>query len=161
MIRAITHEDRGDLLEISIASGLFDASDVGQVAEMIDAYLDGNLGAAHQWITVEQNGKSVAVVYFAPEPFTSGVWNLYMLAVAPEHHGNGCGAALIRHVEDSVRAQMARILIVETSSLARFARTRSFYEMCGFVEESRIRDYYSSGDDKITFWKRISDASTP
>lgn len=158
MIRPVYREDRDDLLRIAIASGLFNESDIGPVAEMLDAYLDGDLEPTHEWTTYVQESTPVAVAYFAPEPFTIDVWNLYMLAVDPGNHGVGLGAELIRYVESRVRTQNARLMIIETSSLERFQRTRSFYKMCGYVEESRIRDYYSAGDDKITFWKRIAEA---
>ncbi|MEO1249198.1 MAG: GNAT family N-acetyltransferase, partial [Pseudomonadota bacterium] len=30
-----------------------------------------------------------------------------------------------------------------------------FYRRCGYVEEARIRDFWSAGDDKIVFWKAL------
>ncbi len=51
------------------------------------------------------------------------------------------------------------MLIVETSSLDRFERTRRFYRDRGFVEEARIREFYGPGDDKIVFWKLLHRAN--
>ncbi len=88
--------------------------------------------------------------------FTDGVWNLYLLAVDPARQGGGRGAALVRYVEEAVTAESARILLIETSGLDRFERTRTFYRTCAYEEEARVRDYYGPGDDKVIFWKSMA-----
>jgi ribosomal protein S18 acetylase RimI-like enzyme len=49
----------------------------------------------------------------------------------------------------------ARVLLVETSGLPSFERTRAFYRKCGYDEEARIRDFYKAGDDKIVYRKML------
>ena len=56
--------------------------------------------------------------------------------------------------------EVARTLIVETSSLDDYDQARTFYNRRGFVEEARIRDFYGPGDDKVVFWKSLSDEAT-
>ena len=53
------------------------------------------------------------------------------------------------------------MLIVETSSLARFETAREFYRRHGYDEEARIRDFYGPGDDKVVFWKSFSLGDRP
>ena len=48
---------------------------------------------------------------------------------------------------------IAKLLLIETSSVDSFELTRAFYRKLGFVEEARVREYYGPGDDKIIFWK--------
>ena len=81
---------------------------------------------------------------------------LLLVAVHPGRQGKGIGAALIAAVEQAIAARGARILLVETSGLPDFARTRAFYPRCGFAEEARIRDFYRAGEDKVVFRKVIA-----
>ena len=100
----------------------------------------------------------VGAAYFAPEPFADRVWNLYFLAVDPDAHRRGVGTVLTHHVVRHLRSageDVARVLLVETSSTPAYRQARGFYTARGFEEEARIRDYYGPGDDKVVFWRRL------
>lgn len=60
------------------------------------------------------------------------------------------------HVERDLTARGARILLVKTSGVPEFARTRRFYGGLGYDEEARIRDFYEDGDDKVVFRKALA-----
>jgi hypothetical protein len=47
------------------------------------------------------------------------------------------------------------MVCLETSSQGGYSRTRSFYEKAGYLLESRIRDFYKPGDDRLTYVKRF------
>ncbi|MGI9052982.1 MAG: GNAT family N-acetyltransferase [Ilumatobacteraceae bacterium] len=82
-----------------------------------------------------------------------------LLAVRPGQHRAGLGSTLVAQVEDALRsrgAAVARVLIVETSSLDGYERARSFYRQLGYDEEAHIREFYGPGDDKIAFWKALT-----
>ena len=134
---------------------------MGDFDEMLSGYFDGTL-ADHSWIVLESAaGTVVAAAYYAPEPFADRMWNLYFLAVLPGHQADGAGGALIAHVEDALRRRgeaAARVLIVETSSLDRFALTRDFYGKHGYDKEARIREFYGPGEHKVVFWKMLNPA---
>ena len=87
---------------------------------------------------------------------TSGTWNLYLIAVHPEHQGRGVGAALVRHIEHALAERGERVLLVETSGLPEFERTRAFYLANGYDEEARIREFYAAGEDKVVFRKVLT-----
>lgn len=114
-------------------------------------------GSADRWLTLDDGGP-VAVAYFAPERMTAGTWNLYLIAVRADHRGQGCGTNLVAHIERALAAEGMRVLLVETSGLPLFARTRAFYDRCGYTREARIRDFYQAGEDKIVFWKALGSA---
>jgi hypothetical protein len=61
----------------------------------------------------------------------------------------------VRHVERALAAGGARLLLIETSGLGSFERTRAFYQALGYVEEARIREFYKAGDDKVIFRKTL------
>ena len=49
------------------------------------------------------------------------------------------------------------MLLIETSSLPRFAATHAFYGKHGYTKVARIPDFYADGDSKVIFAKRIAD----
>ncbi len=61
----------------------------------------------------------------------------------------------MRHIEQALAANGQRLLLVETSGLPRFEKTRAFYKKLGYNEEARIREFYQAGEDKIIFCKAI------
>ena len=122
---------------------------------MLGEYFAGTLGHDHYWVTDDDDGP-IGVAYYAPERMTVGTWNLYMIAVRPDLQGQGRGTALLRYVEQTLTARGERLLLVETSGLPSFERTRAFYHKCGYQEEARIRDFYNTGDDKIVFCKALA-----
>jgi ribosomal protein S18 acetylase RimI-like enzyme len=150
-IRRVAADDLAALARVIDGTGLFPSA-------LLDGMLSGYLtGAAPEdrWWTVDDGGP-VAVAYAAPERFTDRTWNLLLLAVHPEHQGRGVGAALVRHVEQAVAAHDGRLLLIETSGLPAFARTRAFYRANGYDEGARIRDFYSDGEDKVVFRKALA-----
>ena len=155
MIRPTTPADTDAILALSVSSGLFPADATEEVAGVLAGALGGELGPDHVWVT-DDDGGPVGVAYYAPERMTDGTWNLYMIAVRPDRQRQGRGKALVRHVERALAARGARILLIETSGLATFERTRSFYRALGYEEEARIREFYKAGDDKIVFRKALA-----
>jgi len=121
---------------------------------MLADYLNDNSNSDRFWLTDDDDGP-VGVAYCALEPMTQGTWNLLLIAVRPDCQGQGRGKALMRYVEETLTARGARLLLVETSGLASFDRTREFYRKCGYSEEARIRDFYKAGDDKIVYRKAL------
>lgn len=120
---------------------------------MTAAYFDND--ETQRWLVFD-DGQVDAVCYFVPEGFADGVWNLLMIAVDPKRHGSGLGTQLMEVVETQLAAQGVRILLVDTSGKVEFKRTRAFYDMLGYEREARIRDYWSDGDDKVTFRKSLT-----
>lgn len=158
MIRPTTPDDTPALLALADAIGLFPPEQLEELGEMLSDYFneDSNEDSDRDrlWITDEDdNDGPVGVAYCEPERMTDQTWNLLLIAIHPDRQGQGRGAALLCYVEQTLAAQGARLLLVETS--ASFDRTRAFYRKCGYDEEARIRDFYSAGDDKIVYRKAL------
>ena len=151
MIRPTTTDDVVALKRVIEATGLFPA-------DMLDSMLSNYFGGESvddYWLTDDDDGPK-ALAYFAPERMTQGTWNLYLIAVHPEHSGQGRGTVILREVERILAARGERVLLVETSGLPNFERTRAFYRKCGYDQEARIRDFYQAGEDKVIFRKNLS-----
>jgi len=156
MIRPTTPDDSAALIALAVAAGLFPANETEALGKVLADYFGGNINEGHVWVIDEEEGEPRGVAYYAPELMADRTWNLYMIAVRPDCQGQGCGAALMRHMENALRANGQRLLLVETSGLPIYERTRAFYAKCGYEEEARIRDFYTAGDDKIVFRKALN-----
>ena len=148
------HSDMPDVKAVIDACGLFP----GELLDGMTAKYFSGEAQTDSWLTCV-DGKPVAVAYCAPEPMTQGTWNLLLIAVHPDSQGRGYGAAIMRHVEQTLAANGQRLLVVETSGLTSFENTREFYRKLGYHEEARIRDFYQTGEDKIVFRKAIKSLS--
>lgn len=154
MIRPTTPDDTTALIALADATGLFPPSALELLRQMLTDSLGGS-DTEHFWITDDDNGP-VGVAYCELERMTNRTWNLQLIAIHPNRQGQGRGATLLRYVEQTLTVRGGRMLLVETSGLPSFERTRAFYAKCGYEEEARIRDFYTTGDDKVVFRKVLN-----
>ena len=150
-IRSVVRSDIPALKALIDATDLF-PSDL--LDEMMAAYFEKGASASEYWLTDDRDGP-MAIAYYAPERMTEGTWNLYLIAVHPEHRNRGRGTALLRRVEADLAALGERLLLIETSGLPEFEATRAFYRANGYNEEARVRDFYKSGEDKVIYCKLV------
>ncbi len=111
--------------------------------------------APHHWLVAKIDDVVVGFAYAEPERMTEGTFNLLAIATDPDMRGRGVPTVLISALENELRGQGGRILLVETSSIDQYAATRHFYHNRAFVEAACIRDFYTDGEHKIVFWKRL------
>jgi ribosomal protein S18 acetylase RimI-like enzyme len=150
-IRAMERDDLPALKSVIDAAELFPSE---MLDDMVSGYLSGD-ATNEFWLTID-DGRPVGVAYYVQERMTQGTWNLLLIAVHPDRQGQGQGSALLNHVEDVLAERGERILLVETSGLPNFERTRRFYRKSGYDEEALIRDFYQTGEDKIIFRKALN-----
>lgn len=149
-IRALERADLAAVARILEGTGLFPPD---LLAPMAEPYLTGQ--APHHWLIVADREQLLGFAYAEPERMTDGTFNLLAIAVEPCRQGQGIGAHLVGALETRLRALGGRVLLVETSSLDDYARTRAFYDREGFSREAVIRDFYTAGEHKVVFWKRL------
>lgn len=122
--------------------------------EMIEDYLSSE-DSSDIWFTAEMEGTPISIGYCAPEKLTEGTFNLYAIAVDKQLQGKGVGAQMIGYIEQKLAAKGHRLLLVETSGTDEYALTRAFYHKLGYEPKAVIPDFYSEGDDKVVFWKKL------
>lgn len=154
MIRIADKSDSSDILALAKATSLFHEEELLELEGMLSQYFNGQLSDDHQWLVFENAGIQAAA-YYAAEMMADKVWNLYFIGVSPKLQGQGLGGKLLTFVENTLKEQQERMLIVETSGLENFTLTRKFYLKHGYDEEARIRDYYQQYDDKVIFRKLL------
>jgi ribosomal protein S18 acetylase RimI-like enzyme len=149
-IRELRREDLPSIRTILEATGLFPPD---MLEPMAEPYLSGQ--GADCWLVAGTGGNLLGFAFVEPERMPEGTFNLLAIAVAPDRQHGGIGRSLVEDLEERLRRQGARLLIVETSSLDDFAGTRAFYASQSFLEEARVRHFYAEGEDKILFWKHL------
>lgn len=156
MIRPATRQDTAAVTALIVAAELFPPNQTEPVEQMLAAYFSGAASEGHGYVVDTDHGDLVGMAYYQPKPAADRVWDLTMIAVAPDRQGQGRGGALLRYVEDALEAEGQRLLLVETSGLPRYDLTRAFYAKCGYDQVARIGDYWEPGDDLVLFRKSLS-----
>lgn len=160
-IRPATTGDRERILEILVSTARFTRQEIGWAMELVDHALDQTHRSEYAVHVVEEpesgpNRTVQGYVCFGPTPLTDGVFDLYWIAVDPRQQGQGFGQVLLRFVENEVRRQAGRMLLIETSSKRSNEPTMRFYRSAGYEEISRIKDFYRIEDDKVVFSKQLT-----
>jgi ribosomal protein S18 acetylase RimI-like enzyme len=94
-----------------------------------------------RWLTARLDGAPVGFAFFRPEAHTDGTWNVLAIAVLPEHQNSGIGSQLMERIEDILRRDRQRVLLVETSGTPAYEATRAFYRARHYTEVGRIPEY--------------------
>jgi ribosomal protein S18 acetylase RimI-like enzyme len=155
MLRDLRADDLPELERILVATDAFTAAEVAVAMELLEIVINDPAQRDYEVAVAEVLGKAAGYVLFGPVAATVGSFDLYWIAVDPAAQGSGVGQRLMERVEEAARQRGGRMICLETSSQGGYSRTRSFYERAGYVLESRIRDFYKPGDDRLTYVKRF------
>jgi ribosomal protein S18 acetylase RimI-like enzyme len=155
IIRGLRDGDRPSIARILESSGAFQDHEVAVGLELVDESLDPGPTTDYSWFVAERAGLVVGFACYGPVPLTDGTYDLYWIAVGPEVRGLGVGAILDDAVTRAVRERGGRWLLAETSSTAPYLPAHAFYTRRGYRLLGRIEDFYRSGDDRLTFGKRL------
>lgn len=151
-IRLINKNDIPDLKKVLESIELFPSE---MLDELISDYLN-NPNSQDIWFTALENTTPIALGFCAPEKLTDGTYNLYSIGVRSDIQEQGVGSKMMNFIENYLKENGNRILIVETSGTKGFEKTRKFYSNLNYIQEAVIRDFWKDGDDKVIFWKKLN-----
>ena len=151
-VRMVTERDIDSLKEVLDSIDLFPSN---MLEDLIADFLE-NPESEEIWFTAVENNKPISIGYCAPEKLTEGTFNLYALGVRSDIQSKGIGGKMMTFIENYLKDNGHRILIVDTSGTDGFELTRKFYEKLDFTKEAVIRDFWKEGDDKVVYWKRLN-----
>ena len=147
-------QDKGPVLEMVRATGMFTPAEVGVAEELIDVYLNVPDQKDYRVTVIEdERGGLAGYMTWGPTPLAEDAYDLYWMAVAPAEQGRGRGKALMRWLEDEVRGLDGRMIVIETSSQPRYEPTRRFYAGLDYREVARVPHFYRPGDDRVIYAK--------
>ena len=153
--RSMISEDRPAILEILQATREFSLTEVKVAVELIDLYLEHGISSDYHILVAATGNTPAGYICFGPTPLTESTWDIYWMAVDPEKKRQGIGSRLLDRAESSIRKTGGRLILIETSSKPDYEKTRKFYESRDYEIIARIPDFYTPGDDKIVFQKRL------
>ena len=152
MIRSMQKSDRKLLTKILRSTNAFSNEEIESAIEQMDLYLDHGKKSGYNFVVVESEDLSgVGFMSYGPAPLTKGVYHLYWIAVTPRAQHHGYGREMMKWLISRLKVFPVRMLLVETSSLAKYLPARKFYRSLGFRMVSRLPNYYRDGDDLIFF----------
>jgi len=154
-IRPMMREEKAAIVNILQATSEFTPTEVKVAEELIDLYLEHGTGSDYHILTSKTDNTLTGYICFGPTPLTEGTWDIYWMAVDPGKQRQGIGRRLLNSAEVSISKAQGRLILIETSSKPEYDKTRKFYESCDYEIIARVPDFYSPGDDKIVFQKRL------
>jgi ribosomal protein S18 acetylase RimI-like enzyme len=155
IIRPLLAGDRPDIVRILEGTQAFTPVDVQVAIELLDCYLEAGIGSGYHIWLAELDGRAAGYICYGPTPLTTGTWDVYWIATDPDLKGHGIGTALLNFAEQEIRQAAGRMILIETASNPLYLEARRFYLARGYIIVSSIPDFYSPGDNKITFRKLI------
>ena len=154
-IRYAAASDRKAVHEFIKATNFFRPDEVDVAMEVFDEAVAKGPDDHYQSYVIDVDGKPVGWVCFGPTPCTIGTFDLYWIAVDPACQSKGYGKVLMSFAEQEIKKRGGRLVIVETSGRPSYIATRKFYLKIGYLESSRVWDFYALNDDKIIYIKRL------
>lgn len=156
MIVAATEADGAQVKDIAARAGNFTQEEIDTVADLWEDYLTtGPVVGGYNFLVEREGDRVLGFACYGPRDLTSGVFDLYWIAVDSTLHRSGVGRKLLVATEEQVRQAGGRMLIAETSGSAHYDATRNFYFGMQYELEACIKDFYSVGDDLAIFIKRF------
>lgn len=147
-LRPLSPADRAPIERILRATGVFRDDEIDVALELVDARPE----VGYRFVVAELSGAVAGYACFGATPMTLGTWDLYWIAVDPALHGRGVGTLLMHAVEDAIRDEGGRLVMIETASKPSYDATRRFYERHPRCREvARVPDFYAIGDDKVMY----------
>ncbi len=143
------------LVVLAQATGFFDAEEVQAVSEMLADYFAHPESPEYLWAVYRDapDASPLGFACYGLASFTDGTYELYWIAVDPQHQSKRLGTALLEFVESDLHRRQARQLYLETSDRPQYTPTRAFYERRGFERAAHFPDYYHLGDGKVIYRK--------
>jgi ribosomal protein S18 acetylase RimI-like enzyme len=156
MITSPEKEDGLRIHTINANTTVFTQEEVECVDELWDEYQALGSEKSGYYFLVEKEGDQVlGYACYGPRALTDRTYDLYWIAVNPAVRRGGVGRKLLAASEEAIRNLGGRLLIVETSGLAKYEATRAFYIATGYLLEATLKDFYRNGDDLVIFTKHL------
>ena len=143
------------VMDIVESTKFFYDHEVEIAAELVAERLSQGESTGYYFVFAEVDGVTAAYSCYGPIIMSTTSFDLYWIATHNDFRGKGIGKKLLEETCNQAREMGCKILIAETSGLEHYAPTRAFYINNDFILEATLKDFYTEGDDKLFYTKRI------
>lgn len=146
------------------STGFFRPDEIAVAVELVRERLDRGPESGYHFVFAEQARAAdepphehavLGYACFGPIPCTIDSYDLYWIAVGEAARGRGLGRRILLEAERRIAAMGGARVYIETSSRPLYDPTRGFYAAAGYREEARLADFYTAGDDKVIYVRRL------
>jgi acetoin utilization deacetylase AcuC-like enzyme/ribosomal protein S18 acetylase RimI-like enzyme len=151
--------DREGVRALVAAAGVFSTEEATIAADLVEERLARGTDSGYWFCFAERGDRLVGYSCYGPIPGTEARFDLYWVAVSPEHRRGGLGRELLRRTEEEIKARGGRRLYIDSSTSERYEPARRFYQACGFHKVAVLPDFFRDGDGKIIYTKTLAGPS--
>jgi Acetyltransferase (GNAT) family. len=143
LVRAVRESDLAAALAL-VERGRAEIRGFDRVPEILEQAARGVSGEYDACI-IERDGECAGVGVYGLVAGTVGTAALYAVVVAKTAWQAGTGRAIVAHVVTYLTSRGVRLVVAELPGHESLSGYRLLLEEEGFVEESRVDDYYEDG----------------
>ena len=151
--RIAIQDDFRRIIDLSESVGVFTDHELESL--LVDLNTCDEVAGDRIFVSESVENQVTGFIQLSPAPITRGSWYVYWIAVHNEAQGQGIGSNLLISAERAIKAEGGRQIIIETSASPLFASARTLYLKAGYELVAKVPDYYSEGDDKCIYLKRL------
>ena len=137
------------------SSGVFTSAEIEIALELPEEKLAKGTASSYEFLFAEDEKHIWGYTCFGLIPMTFASYDIYWIAVDEHLRGTGLGKKLMAKSEEIIKSLNGSRIYVETSSRTQYNQTHNFYESCGYHKEAILKDFYSTGDSKIIYLKKL------
>lgn len=137
------------------ATGVFSGIEVGWAGEIIEATIKHPSTSGYFALMADGNDGLDGFACYGPIEGTDNRFDLYWIAVSPTAQGKGLGRQLLAACVDDARRRGATHMFIDTSTRNDYAAARSLYKSQDFELMGMLVDFYSDGDSKALFGRKL------
>ena len=154
-LRPLSPADPAALVALLERTAAFSAGDIAVARELMDARLEKGEASGYRFSVAERSGSPAGYACWGNTPLTAHTWDLYGIAADPSAHGAGVGHALLLEAEADIARSGGRLVVIETSSRAPYAKARAFYLRHGYALAVVFEHFYADNDHKHVYIKYL------
>lgn len=154
--KEIIAQDRQAIESIVRSTHFFNEEEVAVALELADEKIKLGERSSYQFIMAcDDRNLPAGFSCYGKVPGTEASFDLYWIAIAENYRRQGIGKLLLKETEQQIKIQDGVNLYAETSGREQYHPSHQFYIHAGFVLEATLKDFFSTGDDKLIFTKRL------
>jgi ribosomal protein S18 acetylase RimI-like enzyme len=152
----VREQDREAVRRLVTATGFFSAEEQDVAVELVDDALALGAASEYRFIFADAAGGTLqGYACYGPVTPAAPLFDLYWIAVAPDQQRRRLGRALLEEAERRSAAEGAAEMTIDTAGRAQYAPTRAFYGRMGYHVHEIVPDFYTPGDDKVVYRKKL------